>query len=253
MHTRKATQAELWLRPCGEVVPRPRRRLVCLPHAGGTANTYNSWPGLLPPDTGVYAAQYPGRQDRFGEPPVGGIEDMAEEIASAVEPFTDEPLVLFGHSMGAYVAYEVAVALERRLGPVVDHLVVSGVIAPHRKQPGELHTLPDAEFAAEVARDNESFAALLANPDLVEVLLPMIRDDYRLFEIYQPGAPTAVRAPVLATGGVKDPDVDHAGLTSWGDLATGRFEVRSFPGGHFYLVQDTAALVAVVAERLPSP
>ncbi|MDH6486624.1 alpha/beta fold hydrolase [Streptomyces sp. SAI-127] len=252
MHTRKATTAELWLRPCGDAVSRPRRRLVCLPHAGGTANTYTSWPALLPSDIGVYAVQYPGRQDRYGEPAADSIEKMADEIASAVEPFTDEPLTVFGHSMGAYVAYEVAVELERRRGPVVDLLVVSGVTAPHRKQPGEVHRLPDAEFAAEVARDNESFADLLASPELVEVLLPMIRDDYRLFEIYQPGDPPAVRAPVLATGGVEDPDVDHAGLASWGELTTGGFDVGAFPGGHFYLVDNEAALAGRIAERMPS-
>ncbi|MFF0226406.1 thioesterase II family protein [Streptomyces sp. NPDC004629] len=252
MHVRKATADALWLRPCNDPGLRARRRLICLPHAGGTAHTYRTWPAHLPLDLGVYSVQYPGRQDRYGEPPAETIEDMADEIASALEPFTADPLVIFGHSMGAYVAYEVAAVLERRKGPVVDLLVVSGVIAPHRKTPSEMHKLGDGEFAAEVARDNESFADLLASPDLVEVLLPMIRDDYRLFERYQPSDPSVLHTRVLAAGGTEDPDVDHAGLTLWGELTGGGFEALSFPGGHFYLADDEPALVGSIAERLPA-
>jgi pyochelin biosynthetic protein PchC len=133
---------------------------------------------------------------------------------------------------------------------VVDLLVVSGVTAPHRKVPSEVYKLADAEFAAEVARGNESFADLLANPDLVEVLLPMIRDDYRLFETYQPHDPAPVRAALLVTGGAADPGVDHAGLASWGELATNGFDVITFPGGHFYLTEDVAAIVGSVAKRV---
>lgn len=252
MYIRKAIADGLWLRPCSNPGLRASRRLICLPHAGGTAHTYRTWPAYLPLDLGVYSVQYPGRQDRYGEPPADAIEDMADEIASAVEPFTGDPLVIFGHSMGAYVAYEVTAALERRHGPVVDLLVVSGVIAPHHKSPSEVHRLGDPEFAAEVARDNASFGELLASPDLVQVLLPMIRDDYRLFERYQPGDPPVLHTRVLATGGTEDPDVDHAGLTLWGELTGGGFEALSFSGGHSYLVDDEPALVNSIAERLPA-
>ncbi|MFK0149883.1 thioesterase II family protein [Streptomyces griseus] len=241
----------LWIRPCHQT-DAPRRRLVCLPHAGGTAREYISWPALLPPDVGVYAVQYPGRQDRFVEPAAAGIESLAQEIASALEPFTGDPLTVFGHSMGAYVAYEVVLELERRHGRVVDLLVVSGVAAPQDKRPSEVHLLPDEAFAAEVARDNEAFARLLTAPDLVEVLLPMIRDDYRIFEVYSRSRPPAVLASLLATGGTEDPGVDPAGLTRWGQLTSGGFDVVSFPGGHFYLVEDESALVGRLAERLPS-
>lgn len=201
----------------------------------------------------MYAVQYPGRQDRFGEPAAAGIESLAHEIASALERFVGTPLSVFGHSMGAYVAYEVVLELERRHGQVVDLLVVSGVAAPQDKRPSGVHLLLDKAFVAEVARDNEAFARLLAAPDLVVVLLPMIRDDYRLFEIYRRShPPPAVLAPLLATGGTEDPGVDPAGLAGWGELTSAGFEVLSFPGGHFYLVEDEPALVGRLAERLPS-
>jgi pyochelin biosynthetic protein PchC len=242
----------LWLRPTNEPAQPARGALICLPHAGGTANTYAAWPAHLPADLAVYGVQYPGRQDRFGESPAVSIAVMARHIATAAEPLVgNHPFVLFGHSMGAYLAYEVCVELERRHGPVADLLVVSGVSAPHHKEPSEIHRLPDAAFTDVVASDNAGFADLLANPDLVEVLLPMIRDDYRLYEVYQPADPAPVRAALLVTGGTADPDVDADGLATWAELATGGFDLVTFPGGHFYLDDDVAGVLSSIAGRVP--
>lgn len=252
MDTSTASSTALWLRHCNPDIPAARRHVVGLPYAGGAANGYATWPRYLPADVAVYGVQYPGRQDRFGEQPPVSIEHMAADIADAAAPLCGGPLVVVGHSMGAYVAYELVVELEHRYGPVVDLLVVSGVTSPHRKCPGEIHTLADADFAAVVARDNATFAELLADPDLIDVLLPMIRDDYRLFEIYGRATPVPVRAWILAMGGTEDPDVDADGLATWAEVAGAGFDLAMFSGDHFYLVDDEPTVVAAIASALPS-
>jgi len=251
MRTARSTSSELWLRPCGVTTNRPRGRLVCMPHAGGTAQTYSSWPASLPADIDVFAVQYPGRQDRFGEPLVDDLDRMVEPIVSAIQPFVGEPLAIFGHSMGAFVAYEVAAEVERRYGPVVDLLVVSGAPAPHEKGHGRMHTMSDVELIAEVNRVNVSFEELLSTPGLVEVLLPMIRADYNVFETYVRRDPLPVKAALVAAGGVSDPEVDRAGLQAWSAFATDRFDVIMLPGGHFYLADDEPAFLESLATYLP--
>ncbi|WJY37080.1 alpha/beta fold hydrolase [Streptomyces sp. P9-2B-2] len=251
MRTAKPTPSELWLRPCNTPVQRPRLRLVCLPHAGGTAHSFRSWAARLPADIGVYAVQYPGRQDRFIEPLIDDMEQMVEPIVAALEPLTGEPLVIFGHSMGAYVAYEVTAELERRHGQVVDLLAVSGASPPHHKGEAQIHKLSDAELIADLKRVNASLMDLLAQPDLVEVLLPMIRADYRLSERYERLDPVPVKAELVAVGGTADSEVDRGGLEAWSAFAADRFEVIELPGGHFYLFDDEAAVTGVLAARLP--
>lgn len=243
--------ADPWLRPYTGV-DAPRVRLVCLPYAGGTAPAFRSWPTWLPPDVEVIAVQYPGRQDRFAEPCAGEMADLVTPIAQRLRHLTDAPLVVFGHSMGASVAYEVTVELERLNGSsAVNLLVVSGNSPPHRTDSDDTHQLSDAELIEEVRRHNSSFTEALESPELVELLLPMIRADYRVSETYLRTNPAPVSAPVLACGGDADPDVDAADLADWSVVASGAFDTMTFPGGHFYLADDEGSVVSALASRLP--
>lgn len=250
MPTARATPSELWLRPCENRAQPPRVRLVCMPHAGGTAQSYRTWLDHLPSDVAMYGVQYPGRQDRFGEPFAMDIAAMVAPIVAAVRPFVSDPLAIFGHSMGAYVAYEVTLELERKYGPVVDLLAVSGAPAPHQNPPGFSYLLDDDGLAKEVKRVNDGFQDMLSSPDLLKVVLPMIRADYRLCETYHRDDPVRVAAHLVAAGGVADPEVDPAGLAGWSACAADTFDVCTFPGGHFYLVEQEAALVEALAGRL---
>jgi pyochelin biosynthetic protein PchC len=238
-----------WLRSFSQVSD-PRCHLVCLPHAGGTAGVYREWADHLPSGVAVSGVQYPGRQDRIGEQ---GAQDMAElsgPIADALEPLVGEPLVQFGHSMGACAAYEVCLELERRHGAVVDLLVVSGSRAPHRSDDDSLHLLPDDQLIAEIRRVNHAFDALLEAPDLVELLLPTIRTDYRLIETYHRPEPIALRAPIEVLGGDEDPDVDPDDLARWASCTTAHCHVSTFPGGHFYLDEDRGPVLEALAGHL---
>ncbi|KIZ14868.1 hypothetical protein SNA_30875 [Streptomyces natalensis ATCC 27448] len=251
MRTANPTSPERWLRLCNTPVQQPRLRLVCLPHAGGTAHEFRSWGARLSSDVAVYAVQYPGRQDRFVEPLVDDMGTMVERIVEVLEPWIGEPLMLFGHSMGAYIAYEVAAELERRHGQVIDLLAVSGAAPPHRKRRGRIHELSDTELIADLKRVNASLADLLAQPELVKVLLPMIRADYRLSERYERHDPLPVKAPLVALSGNADPEVDRSGLEAWSAFANSRFDVIVLQGGHFYLFDGEADVTAALAAHLP--
>lgn len=100
-----------WLRR-PRPVANPRLRLVCLPHGGGTAGAFYGWTAWLPADVELVAVQYPGRQDRFGEPCLRDMGELADAVAQALLPLLDRPVALFGHSMGAALAYEVTLRLE---------------------------------------------------------------------------------------------------------------------------------------------
>ncbi|MFJ5102593.1 thioesterase II family protein [Streptomyces sp. NPDC088554] len=235
-----------WLRVCNRVA-RPRCRLVCAPHAGGTANAYRSWPAHLPSDVEVHALQYPGRQDRLAEPPAGSMDDLVRPVADAIEPLLTEPLALFGHSMGAVVAYEVTLELERRHGRGVDLLAVSGSPAPDHREEHDRHALDDASLVAELSRINTSFGELADEPELWDLVLPAIRADFRLVSRYRRTPPLPVHAPLLTLGGTDDPDVDIEGLRRWRACTDGAFAVRTFPGDHFYLADERPVLEALVS------
>ncbi|MEU1180982.1 thioesterase domain-containing protein [Streptomyces sp. NPDC005820] len=242
--------ADRWLRvhPCR--APRPARRLVCFPHAGGTAHLFHTWPGRLPDDTELLAVRYPGRQDRLAEPCAEDMDHLADAVTDALAPFTGLPLTLFGHSMGSAVAYEVALRLESH-GVRPAHLLVSGRAAPHRARPTGVSDGDDEALLAVVRGLGDHQSEAYDIPELRELLLPALRADYRLIEAYRPARPLPLRAPVTAYTGRDDLTCPPDAVRAWGELtAPGLFTLRAFPGDHFYLVPHEADLVADIVTRM---
>ena len=212
------------------------RQLFCFPHAGGGPSFFRPWCAVLAPEIAVRRVVLPGRESRLGEPSFRHITELVGPLCAALEPFLDQPYALFGHSMGAVVAYEVARRLSgpSRAGPTC--LIVSG-----RRAPGlasnrpRVSGLPDEEFLAEVGRLNGIPAEVLNEPELLDMLLPTLRADYELAETYQPLPGDRLDCPVVAYMSPADPEVDYAGVLGWREVTTGEFAVRVFRGDHFYL------------------
>ncbi|MFI9007981.1 thioesterase II family protein [Actinosynnema sp. NPDC053489] len=245
------TAVDRWLRTR---TPRPSAALtlVCLPHAGGSASYYRDWGARLPASVETRVVQYPGREERLVDEPVDDMAAMADALVDVLAPLFDRPVVLFGHSMGAAIGYEVTRRCEERGHPPA-LLVASGFPAPHRRVPDDLHTRDDDALVAEITRvSGAADTVALASPDLRELLLPMIRADYRLIERYAPAAPPPVSTPLVVYRGDADPDVDHDLGEAWRDLAaSGELrEHRAFDGGHFYFRHDPTALLGAISAHL---
>ncbi|WP_225447167.1 thioesterase II family protein [Streptacidiphilus sp. PB12-B1b] len=239
-----------WLRALRPVA-RPRARLVCFPHAGGTAGFFRDWPQWADPLTELVAVRYPGREDRIAEPCADRMAELAGPVAEALAALPGLPTGFFGHSMGASVAYETAHRLADTGGPLPRLLAVSGRAAPHRLRRKHIADRGDAALVADVRRRGGPLAQALDEPELLELVLPAIRSDYRLLDAYADEARLRpLPLDVVAYHGEVDPDVPAADVAAWVDAAGGGFDVLGYPGDHFYLIPHAAALVGDLSRRL---
>ncbi|WP_431043670.1 thioesterase II family protein [Streptomyces sp. P1-3] len=231
-------------------VTRPRARLLCLPHAGGSASFFHPWGHALGADVEVLVARYPGRLERIAEPCVEHMEPLAEAVTQEILPFLDVPLMVFGHSMGASLAYEVGLRLEKEHGTALARLFVSARRPPHKVVPSQAYLGGDDALIAEVRRLGGTDSSLLDDPDMRELVLPAIRADFRIVGTYEPRPPVALGCPIVAYAGDSDPAVNMTDMRAWRDVATGGFAAREFHGGHFYLTGQRPALLRDLAARM---
>lgn len=241
--TRLHSSPEAWLQ---RFQPRPQAdvRLFCFPHAGGAAAAYRPWSLALPAHVDVVAVQPPGRGGRFRETPLDSIPALVEALLPAIETQLDRPFAFFGHSMGATFAHAVADALRARGGPQPFHLFVSARRPPWMPDPrAPMHRLSDDDFVAEMNRRYGGIPPeVLAEKDLLALLLPCVRADIRALETWQPAPGTPLDVPVSAFGGLGDALVPLAQLEAWREATRAGFALRQFPGGHFYLEGARGAL-----------
>lgn len=240
---------QVWLRRF-HPAPSAAARLVCFPHAGGSASWFHPVSRALSPSAEVLAVQYPGRQDRRGEPLVDDLFVLADQLADVLagEP---GPLAFFGHSMGASLAFEVARRLEPR-GTRLLGLFVSGRRAPSAPRDERVHEQDDEGLLAEVRRLSGTDSQVLADDEIVRMVLPALRNDYRAAEIYRYRPGPDVSCPIVALIGEDDPKVTEAEALQWATHTSGAFELKTFPGGHFYLTEHHAAVNRLLGARLAS-
>ena len=214
----------------------PAVRLFCIPHAGAGASAYVAWRNGFPDWIEVCPVQLPGRENRYGEPVPDDMHTLVAMLAEALEPLLDRPVALFGHSMGALIAYELAVQWMNGGGPVPRHLFLSGCLPPHRMEDRTLAGEEDGELLDLLRSYNGMDPALLGAEEFVDFIVPVFRRDLRLVDSFvrNPAQPP-LPCPVTVFSGVEDPFVDPEQAAEWEAYAGGGFQLRLFAGDHFYL------------------
>lgn len=239
-----------WMRPRAGAPgtgPRPRRRVVALPHAGGWPSAFRSWWQVLPADVELLVASLPGRGARIGEPPLTRVEPLVEALSRDLADLEPLPYAVVGHSFGSVLGYELTRAMEQKgLAPTL--LAVSARQPPcFPSEPPFAHLRNDTELLEHLRDIGGMVPGFMARADLVQPTLRAVRADLEAMERYErPLSGTSV--PVLALGAVDDPVVIAERLHLWSLETTGGFRRLMFTGGHFYLYAHANA--AVIAPHL---
>jgi medium-chain acyl-[acyl-carrier-protein] hydrolase len=235
------------------VIPQARLNLICFPYAGGGAQLFNSWHGAFnaPGGIQVCAVQYPGRGSRVREPAFTNCDALVDALVPHLMPLLDRPFALFGHSMGAIIAFEVARRLQQQRGLRPQRLFVSGRRAPQIPlQEPPTYNLPDAEFTEELRRLNGTPVQVLEHPELMQLMIGIIRADFTLTQTYTFAPGPLLTCPMSVFGGLTDHDVTREYLEAWCELTSGACSLRMFDGDHFFTQTAEAAVLRVIKEQL---
>lgn len=233
------------LLPFGPPSARAALRLFCLPYAGGNAAIYRGWSERLGPHVDVCPIELPGRGARIDEPPIARMSLMVQRLSLALRPHVSAPFALFGHSMGALLAFELARELRRTRGVEPRALYVSGCSAPHlqeRRHP--IHALPHDLFVEELRALKGTPEAVLADPELLELLLPAVRADFAVVETYRHVEGPLLDVPIRAFAGAADPEAEPHTVAAWSRHTRGELTFDLLPGDHFFIHAQRAELLA---------
>ena len=247
-----ATQpSERWL-AYREVNPRARVRMFCFPYAGGGASAYRGWAGSLPPDVEVCPVQLPGRESRLRETPFETPGPLIQALADALQPyFRDLPFVFFGHSMGAMLSFELSRELRRRGQTLPLHLFVSGRRAPQIPDTEEpIHALPEPEFIEKLRELNGTPEEVLQHAELMKLLIPVLRADFSVNELYAYAEEEPFDIGISCFGGLGDKEVSRDDCAAWKDQTRARFRLRMLPGDHFFVHSAKDMILESVARDL---
>ncbi len=224
-------------------------RLFCFPHAGGGSGMFRGWREGLKGIAGIAPACLPGREQRLGEPPMESMEQLVTALVQAIRPLLDGPFAFFGHSMGAVVAFELVRALRRAGVNLPTVLIVSAARAPQFRE--HYTPLPDPseeEFLDQLRRLEGMPVEVLEHPESLNVVLPALHADARLYRRYVYRPEPSLPLPLVAFGGREDPNVRPEHVDAWREQTSAKFEWREFAGGHFYLQQRRQDFLKALAD-----
>ena len=229
--------------------------LFCLPHAGGGASAFRSWVDAVP-GAAVLPVQPPGREARLREEPHLRMETLAAELADVIlAEADDEPFAVYGHSLGALIAFEAVREIRRRGGPDPVRLVVSGCSAPHLETEDgpKVTAMSDAEVVRMLRRLGGTPEWLLSDPDALQMILPPFRADFSVKENYVFGSESPLLVPITVIASTDDPRAPLAAQQAWRDHTIAPVRLHTLLGGHFAVFEQADLTRHLLAEALVPP
>jgi medium-chain acyl-[acyl-carrier-protein] hydrolase len=232
--------------------PRARLRLFCFPYAGGSSMVFRNWADSLPASVEVCALRLPGRESRLREEPHTSLPLLTRAIDEALAPYLDKPFAFFGHSMGAIIGYDYARLLREERGLKPQHLFVSGRRAPHLSDPDDSGTyaLPEPEFVEEVRRLNGTPKEVFEHPELMQMMIPLLRADFSVCQTYAYTPAPPLDCPITAFGGLGDEGVPRESIEAWREHTASTFTARMLQGDHFFINSSQALLLRAISTEL---
>lgn len=215
-------------------------RLFCFPYAGSSSViSYKFLAESLPRTIDICLIELPGRGLRMSENPESSINPIVTGISREIKDYLDLPFIFFGHSMGALIAYELAYEIQHHYNQKPYKLYISSHRAPFSKKETKImHKLEEREFKSELRQMNGIADEIWENEELLNIVLPIIKNDFKLCETYIYNARDKLNCEIVAFGGKNDPDVNEENLMEWNKITSNRFNIRLFEGNHFYFVND---------------
>lgn len=235
---------------CKRPVKDPALRLFCFPYAGGGVSIYRHWAEPLPRNVEVQVLEMPGRETRLHEPPFVDVDSLVRVTADAITPYLHQPFVFFGHSMGALVSFELARLLRQERSIEPRALFVSAHPTPQVPIESPTYNLPEKEFIEDLRKRHGTPDEVLAHSELLQLLIPTLRADFQLCQTYQYKSGPPLKCEITAFGGLTDPFVSREALEQWREQTTGPFQVRMFPGDHFFLHSSQTILLDMLSADL---
>jgi medium-chain acyl-[acyl-carrier-protein] hydrolase len=236
-----------WLYRPKAMTTTPRVRLFCFPYAGGWPSVFRPWVAQLPADIELIAVRMPGRESRIAEQPRTDWCALTQDVADALHPLLDVPFVLFGHSFGGMLAYEVARILKGRDTATPGALIVSGcrcpLVEPETRAP---YDAPSDVLWTWLAEIDGTPAAVLESPQLRALLEPTLRADLKLADTWT-GAAEIVDLPIVSFGGTSDRIVPRHQIVGWRNYTARTYQHVEFAGGHFFIHSLEAEVVAEIS------
>ncbi len=224
--------------------------LICFPPGGCGASIFNSWSKYLPSGLAVSAIQLPGRETRFKEVAFSDMEALISEALTGILPYINAPFAVFGHSVGALIGFEFVRQLYQNKLPTPEYLIVSGRRPPHIPVDKILHLQPDAALIEELRLIGGTPDLILDDPELMSLILPIVRADFTINETYKLFDNAYVNCPILALGGNEDHLVNQSFLEQWRPYTTREFDVAMLSGGHMTFRENPQPLLDVIVSKL---
>lgn len=230
-----------------EKKPQATIRLFCFHHSGGGASAYYPWRELLSPYIEMVSIQLPGRENRFTEPLNNNLKDITTQLREGFHLYKSKPFFVFGHSLGALIAFEFVKSVQQHYGMHPHHMITSATKAPHLPfRMKHFSQLDDKALKEELKVYNGIDERILHNDELLELFLPIIKNDFSIYETHCFSESQPLPCDILALSGTRDQTVTEEEILAWSAYTSGKFEHLSFPGEHFFIKDNQKNILALI-------